>query len=555
MTKLALVSVIIPFLNAEQFIREAIESVLAQSYEEWELLLVDDGSVDGSTKIAQDYSKQYSDKVRYLAHAGHQNQGPAGARNLGILHSHGDYLTFLDADDVWVPDKLQQQVALLDACPQAGMLYGLSRWWYSWTGNPADCERDFVYELGLPADTLQEPPALLVPFFVTQKATLPNPTNFMVRRRVIEEIGGFEDDFRGRFAVYEDQAFIAKVCLAFPILATNICWDNYRQHTDSITSVAEKRGQDIEARVFFLNWLANYVQGKGLAKTDAWRAIRAEIRMYRYPGLAFFRQSRHSPMKRVKDLLWRVARQSIPAALRSWLWARWHHQAYIPPSSGVRFGNLRRITPFSREFGYDRGQPIDRYYIEQFLGEHRKDVRGHVLEIADNTYTCRFGSDVDKGDVLHLQPGNPQATLVADLTHADHIPTNTYDCIILTQTLQFIFDVPAALQTIHRILKPGGVVLATFPGISPISRYDMERWGHFWGFTSLSARRLFEEVFLEGQIEVRTYGNVLTASAFLFGMASEELNQQEIEYPDPDYEVIIAIRAAKSEPTVKLDNS
>lgn len=548
MTKSALVSVIMPFLNEERFLHEAIESVLAQSYQEWELLLADDGSTDGSTEIAQDYSKQYSDKVRYLEHAGHQNRGLSATRNLGILHSHGNYLTFLDGDDVWVPDKLKQQVAMLEACPEAGMLYGLSRWWYSWTGNPADFGHDFVHELGLPANTVQKPPALLIPFFVTQKASLPNPTNFMIRRTVTEEIGGFEDDFRGRFAVYEDQAFLAKVCLAFPILATNICWDNYRQHPDSMCSLAEKRGEDIEARLFFLNWLEHYVESKGLAGTSIQSAIHNEIRLYRYPGLQLVLQARQRFMNRVKDILWRVGRRTIPAALRSWLWARWHHQTYTPPVGWVRSGDLRRLFPFSREFGYDRGRPVDRYYIEEFLAIHQMDIHGRVLEIADNTYTSRFGDRrVAQSDVLQLQAGDPQATIVADLTHADHIPANTYDCIILTQTLQFIFDVPAALRTIHRILKPDGVVLATFPGISPISRYDMERWGHFWGFTSLSGRRLFEQVFPAEQVEVRTYGNVLSASAFLFGMAAEELKQQEIEYSDQDYEVIIAIRAAKPE--------
>jgi SAM-dependent methyltransferase len=148
--------------------------------------------------------------------------------------------------------------------------------------------------------------------------------------------------------------------------------------------------------------------------------------------------------------------------------------------------------------------------------------------------------------VLHVRPGSPNATIVADLTSAGEISTNIYDCIILTQTLQFIFDVRAALRTLHRILKPGGVLLATFPGLSPISRYDMEQWGHFWAFTSLSAQRLFEEVFPPDYVQIKPYGNVLAATAFLYGIAAQELRRGELEYFDRDYETLIGVRATKA---------
>jgi SAM-dependent methyltransferase len=150
-----------------------------------------------------------------------------------------------------------------------------------------------------------------------------------------------------------------------------------------------------------------------------------------------------------------------------------------------------------------------------------------------------------KSDVLHVSSADPKATLVGDLTSADHIPSDTFDCVIITQTLQFIYDVRAALQTIYRILKPGGVVIATFPGLSRISRYDAERWGHYWGFTSLSARCLFGEVFPQDQIQIRAYGNVLSAAGFLYGMATEELTRKELEHFDPDYEVIIGVTAVR----------
>jgi len=239
-----------------------------------------------------------------------------------------------------------------------------------------------------------------------------------------------------------------------------------------------------------------------------------------------------------------VVKTVIPAPVRDWLRAQ---QNRWPPVGWVRFGSLRRLTPISRSFGYDRGRPVDRYYIERFLALHASDVRGRVLEIADNTYTRRFGGDrVTQSEVLHAAPGNPQATLVGDLTCADDLPSDSFDCIILTQTLPFIYDVRAAIKTVYRILKPGGVLLATFPGVShQISRHDMDRWGDYWRFTTLSARRLFEEVFPPSNAEIEAHGNVLVAIASLHGLAAEELRQKELDYRDPDYEVSITVRAVK----------
>lgn len=165
----------------------------------------------------------------------------------------------------------------------------------------------------------------------------------------------------------------------------------------------------------------------------------------------------------------------------------------------IRWGNLRRLTPISRVFGSDRGQCIDRYYIDAFLKQHGADIRGHVLEIGDPGYTRKFGGDrVESSHVLHWVPGNPQATLVGDLATGEGIPREAFDCMILTQTFLFIDDVRAGAANVYAALRPGGVVLATFPGISQISRYDMDRWGDYWRFTTLSAQRLFEEVFPRG---------------------------------------------------------
>jgi hypothetical protein len=220
-----------------------------------------------------------------------------------------------------------------------------------------------------------------------------------------------------------------------------------------------------------------------------------------------------------------------------------------PPAGQVCMGHLRRLTPISREFGYDRGQPIDRYYIENFLSRHADDIRGRVLEIGDNYYTRTFGGRrVIISDVLHVSESNPEATIIADLTCADHILSDTFDCIIFTQTLHVIYNVKAAIHTLHRILKPSGVLLATFPGITQIST---DEWAAswYWAFTTLSARRLFEETFPAETLRIEAHGNVLAATAFLHGVAVEELRQEELDYRDPCYDVLIALRAVKSEAT------
>ena len=214
----------------------------------------------------------------------------------------------------------------------------------------------------------------------------------------------------------------------------------------------------------------------------------------------------------------------------------------------LSFGSLRRLTPLSSAFGYDRGTPIRRFYIEKFLGEHADDIQGRVLEVGDDQYIQRYGGDrVRQAEVLHVWEGNPQATIIADLTNADFIPADSFDCLILTQTLQCIWDLDAAIRTVHRIIKPGGVVLASLPGITQVSRHDRERWGDFWRFTTQSARRLFEVPFPPGNVHVEAQGNVLTASAALYGLAAEDLTPAELAYHDPDYEVLIMVRAGKPE--------
>lgn len=212
----------------------------------------------------------------------------------------------------------------------------------------------------------------------------------------------------------------------------------------------------------------------------------------------------------------------------------------------IPWDNLRRTQPVSRRFGLDRGRPVDRYYIERFLEQNSASIQGDVLEIAEKTYSVRFGGNrVKRFHVLHATEGNAEATIVGDLSTGANIPADAYDCMILTQTFPFIYDIHDTVCNCHRALRRGGVVLATLPGICQISRYDMDRWGDYWRFTSLSATLLFAEVFGGGSVTVESYGNVLAAVAQLHGLAAEDLTRKELDERDPDYELTIAVAARK----------
>lgn len=212
----------------------------------------------------------------------------------------------------------------------------------------------------------------------------------------------------------------------------------------------------------------------------------------------------------------------------------------------VRNSGRRQLTPIGGNFGFDRGLCIDRYYIEAFLERHFVDIHGRVLEILDSHYTQKFGADrVTDSDVLHAEPGNPQATIVGDLATGKNIPLETFDCLIVTQTFHLIYDVGQAISTCYRALKPGGVLLASFPGICQISRYDMDRWGDYWRFTTKSVERLCKENFPTQEIKIQGHGNVFVAMSYLDGLAVQDLHTFELDYHDPDYEIVITARLRK----------
>jgi peptidoglycan/xylan/chitin deacetylase (PgdA/CDA1 family) len=225
-----------------------------------------------------------------------------------------------------------------------------------------------------------------------------------------------------------------------------------------------------------------------------------------------------------------------------------HHRAYLEhhQAAGLDWGDLRRTDPVSRNWGYDRGAPVDRYHIEAFLAEHSSDIRGDVLEIQEDDFTRTFGGPrVDQASVLDTDARNPRATVVADLRHAPELPSDRFDCVLLTQTLHVIDDMSAVLRECHRILKPGGVLLATVPAASRVClEYGTD--GDLWRMTPAGARALTAGVFGDDRVSCRAYGNVLTNVAFLYGLAGHELTDGERERVDPYFPALTGVRACKS---------
>jgi glycosyltransferase involved in cell wall biosynthesis len=313
------VSGIMIFLDAERFIDEAIESVLGQTYLDWELLLVNDGSTDESTAIAQHYARSYPRQIQYLEHEGHHNKGMSASRNLGIRHAKGKYIAFLDADDVWLPNKLEQQVALIESQPKAAMLYGRTQYWHSWASKHGGHKQDCLTKLRVKTDTMVDPPRPLI-FYLHDEQVYPCTCSVLIRREVFENIGMFEEAFHN---ANEDMVFYTKLFLKSPVFISTRCWDRYRINPGSYwvnywkvihkSSRFPHLSQPHPERLRYLDWLTTYLAEIDVHDHNVLRALQKAYWPYRHPRL----YSLIAPFRYLTEQAIQYIKRMFPLLVRS----------------------------------------------------------------------------------------------------------------------------------------------------------------------------------------------------------------------------------------------
>jgi peptidoglycan/xylan/chitin deacetylase (PgdA/CDA1 family)/glycosyltransferase involved in cell wall biosynthesis/SAM-dependent methyltransferase len=492
------IAVVVTCYNLGRFVEEAVLSVVRQTLPPAELLIVDDGSTDGHTQQA----------LARLEKGGHRvvrtpNAGVSTARNLGIRETAAPYLVLLDADDLLDGTYLEKASARLEEHPELAFVSSGMRCFGA-------------------ADEVWIPPR---PDLIESMTRGVVHISSMFRRAMWAGIGGFDEEF----PAYEDVDFWTTALergfrgevLPEPLLL-------YRVRPRSTSHSAVRRATHLRLMERFyrkhLGTLGNQFEALLLAKE---RFILEQRAHHEY--LQGRRQQLTAELARLHHDIDEAVRE-----LRSFGHDR------------VEFGDLRRTVPISPVWGMDRGGPLDRYYIHSFLGRHRADVHGRVLEVKDPGYARMFGDDrVDVVDVVDVDADNEQATIVVDLARADAIPSDSYDCFILTQTLGLIYHAASAVAHACRVLKPGGVLLCTVPASGRISYEAQGLDGDYWRFTEAAVRRMFAEVFSPDAFEITGFGNVLACSGFLYGLAPAELSPAELDAVDPFFPVVYGIRAVK----------
>jgi glycosyltransferase involved in cell wall biosynthesis/SAM-dependent methyltransferase len=518
---------------------------MAQSWTQLEIIVVDDGSSDNTAEVAACFSHVGVRLIRQ------KNQGLAAARNTGLAASHGEFVVFLDADDRLLPTALQHGLECFQTHSECGFVFGGYKAVYANDNHETEVYIPRVRQ----AEWYLE--------FLRRNCVAMHGT-VMFRRSVLLAVGGYD----ATLSAAEDYDVYLRVSSRFPVACHFNTVAEYWFHGSNMTGNAAlmlkstlralgKQKRLLSSAAQQEAWAEGVRYWQHYYGTDLSKIVRGAIRdkrlvlashkgwvLFRHAPQFFFRQAFRQGSRAVH----RLAKSVLPASAQR-LAQRALGSSATPPLGAVRFGDLRRLQPIDPDFGFNRGTPIDRYYIEGFLNRNCADIQGRVLEIGDSTYTQAFGAErVRQSDVLHVHAGNPLATFVGDLTEAPQIPSDTFDCFIFTQTLHLIYDFRRALQTIYRILKPGGVLLMTVPGITKIGDAEWSKTWH-WSFTSLSVQQMLEEVFPAAQVQVQTYGNLLAAIAFLEGLAAQELPYDKLNAHDSKYTVTVAARALKSSST------
>jgi glycosyltransferase involved in cell wall biosynthesis len=522
-TRTTTVAVVIPTFNHAPFLADAIQSASDQSRPADEIIVVDDGSDDDPAAVVRQFPK-----VRFIRR---DNGGLSAARNTGLAATDADKVVFLDADDLLHRVAIEAGLRAFERNPSCVFVYGAHR------------RVDSVGNVLVPHRYAAIGPQPYVDFLSANMIGM--HATVMYDRRHLLAAGGFDVSLRR----CEDYDVYLRLAQAGEVASYDTVVADYRWHGSNMSS----NSADMLSWVLDVHGRQRRKARERPATRTAWKRGRQVWKDYyaeetlnslggtgkaeMLAGMAAALKA--SPLLTTR----RAARKAAASVLRrvKALSSTW------PPAVGkVDFGDFGGTDPVSRDFGFDRGTPIDRYYIEQFLTQQANQVRGRVLEVGDASYSKRFGgSAITQQDVLHVTAGAKGATIIGDLMDPGLLPEAAFDCMILTQTLHLIYDMRVAIRHIHRALRPGGLVLLTVPGITPLDRGEWsETWS--WSLTPYSARRLFAECFSSDETLVSAYGNVFAATAFLQGVALEEVDSRKLDELDPAYPVIVAVRARKS---------
>ncbi len=526
------VAVVVTTYNNAAFLDDAIRSIIRQSVPAEEIIVVDDGSTDHPEAVVSGYSQ-----VRLIRQ---WNQGLSAARNTGLRAAVCDKIIFLDADDRLCQGAIEAGLECFVRHSEAGFVYG---GFHFIDADGGVTSEPFCRDIG-PDHHLS---------FLRGNQVGMHGAVLYDRRRLLDA-GGFDVTLRR----CEDYDLYLRMSQNYPVANHRQTVAEYRRHETNMSS------NPLEMLRWVQHVLKRYAPpGRSGPAAAAWRQGQANWRRYyverilsggdvdqvRPPLLHRIADGvQASPTSTARQLTLRVARRLKRALLPGMIFTLKHllGQRPTPPLGRVRIGDFDRTNPISPNFGFDRGTPVDRYYVEAFLAAHCGDIRGRALEVGDASYCRQFGTGIVRQDVLHVAKGNPEATIVGDLSVPGVLPEGAFECLVVTQTLHLIYDMHAAVAEMHRALKPGGVLLLTCPGISQVDRGDWgARW--FWSITRPAAERMFADVFGATNVAVEARGNVYAAVCFLEGLALEEVDAAKLNVLDASYPVIVTVRARKPE--------
>lgn len=519
------VSVVVTTFNHAQFLGDALDSIVRQTLPAGQLIVVDDGSQDDPASVVCSYPAAVLLRT--------ENQGLSAARNAGLSLVTSRFVLFLDADDCLANDAIETGLACMQANPGAGFVYGAYRL----------VDQD-LKPLSDPVITRTGPRSYHA--LLRQNIVMMHGAVLYDRLKLLE-CGGFEPELQ----CCEDYDVYLRMTKRYRAASHTDLVALYRMHglnmsRDTIElnfwrgKVRDRNRPPAEDAEALKAWQEGGSKESRTFANHAWKHLDVERRSNWGQRFVLFRRA---PVASIAAILRNVVIRSLPRPLADWM-RRAKRRLFWPGPKVVDFGDLLRINPVARNWGFARGTPVDRVYIEQFFERHRTEIAGRVLETGDTRYSDRFGSAVTQQDVLDIQDGAAGTTIVGDLGKEDALPPQTFDCIILAQTLQYVDDLKAAARQLHLALRPGGVVLATLPCIGPL--FEMDNYSWKWLFTPRLARELFAAEFGEDNVDIGIFGNAFAATCFLQGIAAEEVGADWLEPVDTDYPLIITVRARRT---------